>query len=141
MIALTTFDFEGREVRECLAIKNHRDAIARLDEDEMDYVGIPDAIGRERRTVIINEPGCFQLAFTSRSEAAKCFKRWLAHEVLPSLRRTGRYEMPGPVEVADDGDYEDDNLLDPDQERMWHSRIALYNRVWGRSAAQWAFER
>ncbi len=154
MTALITFDFEGSAVRSltdetgapwwvgkdvcgCLGHINHRDALARLDDDEKDCVGIADAIGRDRETTVINEAGVYHLIFTSRTEAAVRFKRWLAHEVLPSLRATGRYEME---EGSDEADPDGMALLDPDQERMWQGRILLYHRIWGRRGAQWAFK-
>jgi prophage antirepressor-like protein len=84
--------FVGKDVCRCLEIGNHRDALGRLDDDERrDCVGIADAIGRKRETIVISEPGVYRLVFTSRSEAAGRFKRWLAHEVLPAIRRTGAY--------------------------------------------------
>lgn len=111
MNALTTFQFEehpvrsllqgeqpwfvGKDVCDVLALKNSRHALARLAKDERDSVAIDDAIQRKRDTTIVNEPGVFRLIFTSRVPAAERFKRWLAHEVLPALRRTGRFQMPG----------------------------------------------
>jgi prophage antirepressor-like protein len=44
------------------------------------------------RTIFVCEAGVFRLIFSSRKPEAERFKRWLAHEVLPSIRRTGRYE-------------------------------------------------
>ena len=43
----------------------------------------------------VNEPGLYSLILTSRKPAAKRFKRWVVHEVLPQIRRTGRYEPDG----------------------------------------------
>lgn len=83
--------FVGKDVCNVLEIRNHNDALARLDPDERAGVGIPDPSGM-KHTVIISEPGVFRLIFTSRKPEAEAFKRWLAHEVLPALRRTGRYD-------------------------------------------------
>jgi hypothetical protein len=85
------------EVCRELGLANPRDAANRLDEDERDGVGIPDAIGREQRTTIINESGLYSLILTSRKPAAKRFKKWVTAEVLPSIRRTGAYRLPGGV--------------------------------------------
>lgn len=94
--------FVGKDVCACLEIGNHRDALGRLETDErQDCVGIADAIGRDRTTTVISEPGVYRLVFTSRTDVAERFKRWLAHEVLPSLRRTGRYEMPPAADGLD----------------------------------------
>ena len=81
--------FVGKDVCNCLGLKNSRDALARLDDDEKGYVGIADAIGRERQTTIINEAGVYRLGFTSKVDGIKKFQRFLAHEVLPSIRKTG----------------------------------------------------
>ena len=79
-----------------LEIGNPRDAASRLDEDEKDGVGIADAIGREQQTTIVNESGLYALILTSRKPAAKRFRKWVTAEVLPAIRKTGRYEAaPG----------------------------------------------
>lgn len=44
--------------------------------------------------LLVSEPGVYQLIFASRKPEAKRFKRWIAHEVLPALRRTGTYTLP-----------------------------------------------
>lgn len=155
MNAMTTFDFEGSAVRsltdeqgapwwvgkdvcDCLGHGNHRQVLTKLEDDERDDVQILDAIGRKQSTTVVNEAGIYNLIFTSRTAAAARFKRWLAHEVLPALRATGRYEMAETEE--DSGDLIEPDLLDPDQERMWQGRILLYARVWGKRGAQWAFK-
>ena len=49
------------------------------------------------KMVLISEPGVYSLIFDSKLEAAKEFKKWVFHEVLPSIRKTGSYQLPGPV--------------------------------------------
>ena len=44
---------------------------------------------------IINESGLYSVILRSDKPEAKAFKRWVTHEVLPSIRRTGRYELDG----------------------------------------------
>jgi len=84
--------FVGRDVCRVLDIKNESHALGRLDDDERrDGVAINDPIGREQTVIIVSEPGVFRLIFTSRKPEAEEFKRWLAHEVLPALRRHGFY--------------------------------------------------
>lgn len=80
-----------------LEIANPRDAASRLDDDEKDAVGIPDAIGRTQNTTIINESGLYSLILTSRKDAARKFKKWVTAEVLPSIRRTGGYGARTPA--------------------------------------------
>jgi prophage antirepressor-like protein len=104
--------FVGKDVCAALEIKNHKDALGRLDADERDGVGITDPIGRAQEVTIISEPGVYRLVFTSRTAKAEAFKRWLAHEVLPALRRTGRFELAAPAE-------DQDRLPVSDDQRLW----------------------
>ena len=83
--------FVVKDVCEVLGIANSRDATAKLDEDERDDVGITDAIGRKQKTTVVSEPGLYKLIFTSNKPEAKSFKRWVTHDVLPTIRRQGYY--------------------------------------------------
>lgn len=97
--------FVVNDVCRVLEIGNPRDAVGRLDEDERDCVGITDAIGRQRETNVINESGLYALVLTSRKEQARRFRKWITSEVLPAIRRHGRYEHPGvPANDATSGD-------------------------------------
>lgn len=86
--------FVGADVCNALALANSRDALARLDDDEKG-VANADTPGGSQRMTIVSEPGVYRLVFTSRTESAERFKRWVAHEVLPSIRKTGSYTKPG----------------------------------------------
>lgn len=106
---LITFDFDGQAVRtiekdgiqwwvaqdicRCLDIKNSRDALSRLNSDEKDDVGLTDTIGRKQNTTCVNEPGLYRLILTSRKKVAEKFKRWITHDILPSIRETGEYRV------------------------------------------------
>ncbi|SUK67715.1 prophage, antirepressor, putative [Staphylococcus aureus] len=50
--------------------------------------------GQNRNVTIINESGLYSLIFSSKLENAKRFKRWVTSEVLPTLRKTGAYQVP-----------------------------------------------
>lgn len=80
-----------------LEIANVGDAATRLDADEKDNIGITDAIGRLRPTIVINESGLYSLILTSRKEGARRLKKWVTSEVLPSIRKTGRYGGSTPA--------------------------------------------
>jgi len=80
-----------------LQITNVGDAAARLDDDEKDSIGITDAIGRKRKTIIISESGLYSVILTSRKPEAKRFKKWVTKEVLPSIRKTGGYGRSTPA--------------------------------------------
>ena len=121
---IVPFDFEGQAVRalwqgdspwwvlsdvcRVLEIENSRNVAARLDDDERGVHTVDTPSGSQQMT-IINESGLYSLVLTSRKEAAKRFKKWVTAEVLPSLRRTGRYEMPrapeAPVMAQIPGDH------------------------------------
>lgn len=86
--------FVANDVCKILGIKNVKDVLGRLPEDEKSGVGITDPHGRIQTTNIINEPGIYRLIFSSRKEEAENFKRWVFHDVLPSIRKTGSYTLP-----------------------------------------------
>jgi len=67
-----------------------RKALERLDHDERGVSSIHTLGGRQSMTTV-NEPGLYSLILSSRKPEAKRFKRWVTHEVLPAIRRTGRY--------------------------------------------------
>ena len=78
--------FVAADVCRALDIGNPTQAIARLDSDESTLISNE---GREMN--IISEPGLYALVLGSRKPEAKSFKRWVTHEVIPSIRRTGGY--------------------------------------------------
>lgn len=115
------FEFKGNQVRVltdgdgapwfiakdvCDILGTHtKDIRATLDEDEISTVDTIDIGGFStvidvsnggRSPIIISEPGLYRLVMRSRKPAAKEFQRWVTHEVLPQIRRTGRYETPAP---------------------------------------------
>jgi anti-repressor protein len=85
--------FIGRDVCAVLGISNPADAMAKvLDEDEKG-VAIVYTPGGDQQVSIINESGLYSLILRSRKKEAKDFKRWVTHEVLPALRKTGSYSL------------------------------------------------
>lgn len=89
--------FVAKDVCNVLNIKNHKDAITALDEDEKSGVGISDPHGRTQTTNVINEPGLYKLIFRSNKTEAKAFTHWVTHEVLPAIRRTGSYSVSNTI--------------------------------------------
>lgn len=87
--------FVGKDVAIALGYGNTRKAIIdHVDEDDkMDGVTIRDSIGREQKPLFINESGLYSLVLSSKLPDAKRFKRWVTSEVLPTLRKTGVYQM------------------------------------------------
>jgi Prophage antirepressor len=73
-----------------LGIRNTTDTLSRLDSDELTRFNL----GSRHGTVnIVNEFGLYNLILGSRKPEAKKFKRWVTHEVLPSIRKTGAYQI------------------------------------------------
>lgn len=82
----------ARDVCAVLGLGNPRTSLALLEEDEKD-VHIMDTPGGPQEMTTISESGLYSLIFRSRKAEAKTFRRWVTHEVLPALRRTGVYSM------------------------------------------------
>ena len=87
--------FVAKDVCDCLEITKHRDAISRLDSDERGSVKL-DTPGGKQDIAAINEYGLYNLVLSSRKPEAKEFKRWITHDVIPAIRKTGSYSMVIP---------------------------------------------
>lgn len=90
-----------KDVCEALGITNPSIVAARLDEDERAKFDL----GRQGETNIITESGLYNVILRSDKAEAKHFKRWVTHEVLPSIRKHGGYLTPAKIEEV---------LLNPD---------------------------
>ena len=84
-----------KDVCKVLGIVDHVSVSRRLDDDERGVGQILPLNGKggAQETTIINEPGLYSVILRSDKPEAKNFKRWVTHEVLPTLRRTGSYSM------------------------------------------------
>ena len=82
--------FVAADVCKALDIENNRKATNRLDDDEKGVTS-SDTLGGKQKLTIVNEAGLYSLVLGSRKPEAKAFKRWITHEVLPSIRKTGGY--------------------------------------------------
>lgn len=83
--------FAGIDVCNILGYEKPTQAIEKLDEDERKLDLVRQGSGQRRRTWILNESGLYSLIISSTKPEAKAFKRWVTHEVLPSIRKAGRY--------------------------------------------------
>lgn len=88
--------FVGKDVAEILGYLKPANAIATHVDDEDKTTALIQGTGSnyKSKTIIINESGLYSLIFSSKLESAKRFKRWVTSEVLPSLRKTGSYQVP-----------------------------------------------
>lgn len=78
------------DVCTALGIRNASQALDALDADEKG-ICITDTLGGPQQFLVVTEPGLYKLIMRSRKPSAKKFARWVAHEVLPTIRRTGQY--------------------------------------------------
>jgi len=93
--------FVAKDVCRVLAISDHHQAIEKLDEDERGRCIIPTPSGdQEMKTV--SESGLYALIFRSRKPEAKAFRKWVTSEVLPAIRKTGRFEADAFDPIAND---------------------------------------
>lgn len=79
--------FVASDICKALDIQNVTQAVQKLDGDERSMLNI----GRQGNANCVNEYGLYNLVLASRKKEAKDFKRWITHEVLPSIRKHGMY--------------------------------------------------
>jgi prophage antirepressor-like protein len=116
MSALDVFRYNGGDVRVMLDehgapwfslidvaahldLGNPRSSAALLDDDEKG-VHTVDTLGGAQSVATISEAGLYSLVIRSRKPEARAFKRWITHDVLPEIRRTGQYVAPAPEDDA-----------------------------------------
>lgn len=105
--------FVGRDVCNAFQDKNPNRSVGRIDDCDKRSLKIKDSLGREQTVTVINESGLYALLFAmqpqkahnhgvsdeypieikERIEKLRRFKRWVTHDVLPTLRKTGSYSM------------------------------------------------
>lgn len=90
--------FVGADACKLLDLRNSRDALSRIDSDDVGIADVIDSMGRTQQMKTVNESGLYQLIFQSRTDGAKAFKKWVTYEVLPAIRKTGSYEKPKSLE-------------------------------------------
>lgn len=89
--------FVGKDVAEALGYSDTNKAVAMHVENEDKKLNdkTSPSFG-QRGATLINESGLYALIFGSKLESAKRFKHWVTSEVLPTIRRTGGYQMQAP---------------------------------------------
>jgi prophage antirepressor-like protein len=94
--------FIAKDICIALNLSNTTVALSRLDDDEVTKLNLGGMVGE---TNLINKYGLYSLILSSRKKEAKQFKRWITHEVLPSIEKHGAYMTPQKIEEV---------LLSPD---------------------------
>lgn len=110
--------FVGRQVCGALGLSHGR-ALARLDDDEKG-MRLTQTPGGPQNVSVINEAGLYNLVLGSRKPETSRFRRWVTHEVLPTIQRTGSYVAPAP----------DGGWMRPDD-------MARHHGVAGRTIRSW----
>ena len=134
--------FNANDICAFLEFSNPRTALANhVDEDDVRSQDIIDNMGRNQVSNYVTEFGAYDLILGSRKKEAKAFKRWVTHEVIPSIRKTGGYHITIPREQFNDmmraaikGPAIDRIRLQQTQEelslkRATNRQMALENRV------------
>lgn len=93
--------FVAADVTSILGLTNTTVALSRLDDDERSKFNL----GRQGEANVVNEYGLYELIIASRKPEAHEFKRWITHDVLPTIRKHGAYMTPAKIEEV---------LTDPD---------------------------
>lgn len=100
-----------KDVCEILSIANPRDLMAKqLDKEGVDKIYIPTESGKQNIT-FINEPNLYRVIFRSNKPEAKQFQDWVFNDVLPTIRKTGRYQKQPPSEPLNSHDMSNLNRL------------------------------
>lgn len=94
--------FVLKDCMSILSLGNPTETVKMFDDDEFSTTEVIDSIGRRQRTYIISESGLYRLVMKSRRSEAKEFQRWVTHEVLPSIRKTGGYIPATEAESDED---------------------------------------
>ncbi len=90
--------FNANDVCDALEMGNPSQAIkSHVDVDDIQKLEVIDNLGRTQRANHVNESGLYALILGSTKDAAKRFKRWVTGEVLPAIRKTGGYAVPGAL--------------------------------------------
>lgn len=92
--------FVGKDVAKNLGYKDTSDALKNHVDEEDKLTRCFTDSGQSREMYIINESGLYSLTLSSKLESARKFKRWITHEVIPEIRRSGTYHLPQTYQEA-----------------------------------------
>lgn len=107
--------FVGKDVAKILGYERADNAIRNHVDDEDKLMHQISASGQNREMYIINESGLYSLILSSKMPKAKEFKRWVTSEVIPAIRKTGKYEAMAQAVPINDEPVTDFTQLEFDQ--------------------------
>nr|UVX65825.1 MAG: antirepressor protein KilAC domain [Bacteriophage sp.] len=120
--------FVAKDVCNILGLNNVGQALTRLDDDEKSSITLNDGTPGTPNKAIVSESGLYSLILASRKPEAHEFKRWITHEVLPSIRKHGIYATNTTIDqILADPDFGIRLLTDLKEERA--KRIEAENHV------------
>ena len=120
--------FVAKDVCDVLGLNNVSQALTRLDDDEKSSIILNDGTPGTPTKAIVSESGLYSLIIASRKPEAHEFKRWITHEVLPSIRKHGIYATETTIDqILTDPDFGIRLLTDLKNERA--KRIEAENHV------------
>ena len=92
--------FRATQLAELLQYKNPHDALRKhVDSDDLAKREIVNTVNKRAQVLFVNESGMYSLVLSSKLEQAKKVKRWVTSEVLPAIRKTGKYQLQ-PQQLA-----------------------------------------
>ena len=89
--------FVAADVCRAIGLSDVSMSVRKLDDDEKGTSSIC-TLGGEQKMTVVNEPGLYSLVLGSRKPQAKEFKRWITHEVIPSIRKHGAYATEATID-------------------------------------------
>lgn len=120
--------FIAKDVCDVLGLNNVGQALVRLDDDEKSSITLNDGTPGTPNKAIVSESGLYSLILASRKPEAHDFKRWVTHEVLPSIREHGIYATETTIDqILTDPDFGIRLLTDLKEERA--KRIKAENQI------------
>ena len=94
--------FRAEDVCAALELGNPWQALAtHVAEDDLQKMEVIDSLGRIQQSNFVYLPGLYSLVFGSKKDAARRFKRWVTHDVLPSIQKTGSYSLHDHTHATD----------------------------------------
>lgn len=122
--------FVAADVCAAMDLRDTSMVCSRLDDDERGTHTVGTPSGQQEMT-IINESGLYSLILTSRKPEAKKFKKWVTSEVLPAIRKTGRYVAPLAQPPAKASEYINSKDLQNIKRMIWFcTRVFHHDSAW-----------
>jgi len=120
-----------RDICNILGIENTTDVLQRLNKDGVDSIEVIDTMGRKQKANFINESNLYRTILVSRKEDAIKFQDWIVEEVLPSIRKTGQFNLMNPQQLIAAALIEASKLLEEQK-----PKVAIYETFISNKSSQ-----